>query len=429
MPNYPQDYPLVCFKGIDQPTPYTLESYQARAGYAALQKVIDTGMAQGDILAEVKASGLRGRGGAGFPTAKKWSFMPVDAPQPKYLLCNGDEAEPGTFKDRDIMRYNPHLLIEGMILSGYTIDTTVGYIYIRGEFWEPYVRVQQAVDEAYQAGLLGENILGSGIDFHLHVHRGAGAYIAGEETAMMDSIEGKKALPRFKPPFPAQRGLFGRPTTINNVETLASLPAIVQNGGEWFASLGTPQSGGTKIYSVSGHVNRPGNYEVPMGTPFPELLELAGGVRNGYQLKAVIPGGPSVPLLTQEQILDCTMDFESLSEHGSMLGSGAVIVMDETTDIVKAVQRLAKFFYIESCGQCTPCREGAGWIYRTISRIVNGQGRSEDLELLLDLAPRIEGHTICAFGDALVAPVRSSILQFRGEYEAYLARKHAKIPA
>ncbi len=424
MPSYPEDYELVTLAGTYEKDAYTLRAYRDRGGYTAMRTVLAEGMTREDVIAEVKASGLRGRGGAGFPTGRKWSFMPpADGDQPKYLACNADEAEPGTFKDRDIMRYNPHQLIEGMIIGGYAIDATVGYVYIRGEFWEPYERVQQAIDEAYAAGYLGRNLLGSGVDFDLYIHRGAGAYIAGEETAMLESIEGKKALPRFKPPYPANYGIFGRPTTVNNVETLASVPPIINRGARWFLELGTPKSGGTKIFSVSGHVERPGNYELPMGTPFAELLEIAGGVSGGNRLKAVIPGGPSVPMVPADVIMATHLDYESLSEAGTMLGAGSVIVMDERTCIVRAVDRLAKFFFHESCGQCTPCREGSGWIYRMIHRIEKGDGRLADLDTLLDVGSRIEGRTICAFGDAEVAPVASSLKHFREEYEAHIQQQ------
>ncbi len=430
MPSYPDDYELVTLAGAFEEEPHTLQAYLDRGGYTAVAKVLEGGMARDEVIAEVKASGLRGRGGAGFPTGLKWSFMPpAEGGQPQYLACNADEAEPGTFKDRDIMRYNPHQLVEGMIIGGYAIGATVGYIYIRGEFWEPYVRVQRAIDEAYAAGYLGRDLFDSGVDFDLHIHRGAGAYIAGEETAMLESIEGKKALPRFKPPFPANYGIFGRPTTVNNVETLASVPPIINRGGQWFLELGTPKSGGTKIFSVSGHVAWPGNYEVPMGTPFAELLELAGGVRDGNRLKAVIPGGPSVPMVPAETILETRLDYEALGEAGTMLGAGSVIVMDETTCIVRAVERLAKFFFHESCGQCTPCREGSGWLHRVIHRIENGAGRLEDLDTLLHVGSRIEGHTICAFGEAEVAPVASSIEHFREEYEAHIHGKGCPMAA
>jgi NADH-quinone oxidoreductase subunit F len=428
MAEYPSDYTLVTLAGTDRPESWTLQAYLDRGGYTAAPKVLGAGMSRDEVISEVKKSGLRGRGGAGFPTGLKWSFMPpADTEQTKYLVCNADEAEPGTFKDRDIMRYNPHQLIEGMIIGGYAIGATVGYVYIRGEFWEPYVRVQEAIEEAYAGGYLGDDLFGSGVSFHLHVHRGGGAYIAGEETALLESIEGKKAMPRFKPPFPANYGVFGRPTTVNNVETLASVPPIINNGGEWFLNLGTPESGGTKIFAISGHVERPGNYELPMGTPFSKLLELAGGVRNGNRLKAVIPGGPSVPMVPGDAMMEANLDYESLGQVGTMLGAGSVIVMDETTCIVRAVERMTQFFFHESCGQCTPCREGSGWLYRVVRRIERGEGRMEDLDLLLDVGSRIEGRTICAFGDAEVAPVSSSIQHFREEYEYHIQHKRCMV--
>lgn len=430
MAQYPNDYTRVTLSGTQEPASRTLQSYLDRGGYTAAPKVLASGMSRDDVISEVKKSGLRGRGGAGFPTGLKWSFMPpVDTEQPKYLVCNADEAEPGTFKDRDIMRYNPHQLIEGMIIGGYAIDATVGYVYIRGEFWEPYVRVQEAIEEAYDAGYLGDNLFGSGIAFHLHVHRGGGAYIAGEETALLESIEGKKAMPRFKPPFPANYGVFGRPTTVNNVETLASVPPIINQGGDWFLNLGTPDSGGTKIFAISGHVERPGNYELPMGTPFAELLEVAGGVRNGNRLKAVIPGGPSVPMVPGEAMMEAKLDYESLGQVGTMLGAGSVIVMDEHTCIVRAVERMTQFFFHESCGQCTPCREGSGWLHRVVQRIEHGQGRMADLDLLMDVGARIEGRTICAFGDAEVAPVSSSLEHFRDEYEYHIQHQRCMVGA
>jgi NADH-quinone oxidoreductase subunit F len=426
MPEYPKDYTRVTLEGVERPDCHTLQSYLDLGGYTAVRKVYE-GMEPDDVVAEVKKSNLRGRGGAGFPTGLKWSFMPADAPQPKFLVCNADEAEPGTFKDRDIMRYNPHMLIEGMLIGAYAINATRGYVYIRGEFGEPCFRVEEAIREAYEAGYLGQNILGSGVDFDLAVHRGGGAYIAGEETALLESIEGKKAMPRFKPPFPANYGVFGRPTTVNNVETLASVPAIINQGGDWFAGLGTEKSGGTKIFAISGHVERPGNYELPMGTSFAELLEHAGGVRGGNKLKAVIPGGASVPMVPGEVMMDAYLDYESLGDVGTMLGAGSVIVMDETACIVRAVERMAKFFYHESCGQCTPCREGSGWLYRIVQRIEHGQGRPEDLDVLADVGSRIEGRTICAFGDAEVAPVTSSLEHFREEYEYHIEHKRCMV--
>jgi NADH-quinone oxidoreductase subunit F len=366
---------------------------------------------------------LRGRGGAGFPTGLKWSFMPRKAPGQKYIVCNSDEGEPGTFKDRDILRYNPHALIEGMAIAGYTIGATVGYNYIRGEFWEPYERFEAAIAEAREAGLLGKNILRSGVDFELHTHLGAGAYICGEETALIESLEGKKGQPRFKPPFPASFGLYGRSTTINNTETLASVPYILRNSGKWFLDLGKPNNGGTKIFSVSGHVNKPGNYEVPMGTPFAKLLEMAGGMRDGRKLKAVIPGGSSVPVLPGDTMMQLNMDYDSLSKAGSMLGAGSVIIMDDTTCLVKVLARIAHFYYEESCGQCTPCREGTGWLSRVLHRIEHGHGRAEDLDMLVSVAKRIEGRTICALGDAAAMPVASFIKHFRDEFQYHIDHK------
>jgi NADH-quinone oxidoreductase subunit F len=355
--------------------------------------------------------------------------MPRNAAGQKYVVCNSDEGEPGTFKDRDILRYNPHQLIEGMAIAGYTLGASVGWNYIRGEFWEPFERMEAAIEEAREAGFLGENILGSGFDFELFNHRGAGAYICGEETALLESIEGKKGQPRFKPPFPASFGLFGRPTTINNTESFASIPMILKNGGEWFLNLGKPNNGGTKIFSVSGHVNKPGNYEVPMGTPFADLLEMAGGVRNGNRLKAVIPGGSSTPVVPADKIMEATMDYDGLSQAGSMLGAGSVIVMDETTCMVKALARISYFYYEESCGQCTPCREGTGWLSRVVSRIENGQGRQEDLDLLVDVSNRIAGHTICGLGDAAAMPVMSFIEHFRDEFQYHVDHKKCMVAA
>ncbi|MFO8155479.1 MAG: NADH-quinone oxidoreductase subunit NuoF [Pseudomonadota bacterium] len=419
----------VCYRFNDQEKSWTLDTYVRNGGYEMLKKVLTEQVAPDDIIAEIKASALRGRGGAGFPTGLKWSFMPRNAPGQKYIVCNSDEGEPGTFKDRDILRYNPHQLIEGMAIAGYTIGASVGWNYIRGEFYEPCERFEAALEEARAAGFLGENLFGSGFDFDAFLHRGYGAYICGEETALLESIEGKKGQPRFKPPFPASYGLFGRPTTINNTETLSSIPLILKNGGEWFANLGKPNNGGTKIFSVSGHVNRPGNYEVPMGTPFSELLEMAGGVREGHRLKAVIPGGSSTPVMPAETIMDCTMDYDSLAQNGSMLGAGSVIVMDDTTCMPKVLERISYFYYEESCGQCTPCREGTGWLYRAVSRIENGRGRQEDLDLLCDVSNRIMGHTICALGDAAAMPVTSFIEHFRDEFQYHLDHKRCMVAA
>lgn len=415
----------VCLPPQDAQTPWTLASYRERGGYEAWEKVLKNQTPREEIIETLKASGLRGRGGAGFPTGLKLSFMPRDAQGQKYIVCNSDESEPGTFKDRDILRFNPHQVIEGMALAGYAIGATIGFNYIRGEYYEPWQRFEAALAEARQAGLLGENLMGSDIAFELHSQRGAGAYICGEETALLESLEGKKGQPRFKPPFPAQVGAFGKPTTINNTETLASIPPIIRNGAEWFSSIGVENSGGTKIYSVSGHVNRPGNYEVPMGMPFRDLLEMAGGVRDGRALKAVIPGGSSVPVVPADAIMESTMDYDGLLQVGSALGAGSVIVMDETTCMVEVLERISYFYFAESCGQCTPCREGTGWLYRMIRRIRNGEGTPADLDRLKSVADRIEGRTICALGDAAAWPVQSFLKHFRHEFEAMIPREEA----
>jgi len=414
----------VCFRNLHLPESWTLKTYQDTGGYEAWKKILTEKTPPDEIINQVKKSALRGRGGAGFPTGLKWSFMSRNAPGQKYIVCNSDESEPGTFKDRDIMRYNPHAIIEGMAIAGYTIGATVGYNYMRGEFWEPFERMEQALREARAAGLLGKNILGSGIDFDMHNHLGAGAYICGEETALLESLEGKKGFPRFKPPFPATYGLYGRPTIVNNSETLASVPSIMRHGGEWFLNIGKPNNGGPKIFSVSGHVNKPGNYELPMGTPFAELLEVAGGVRSGHILKAVIPGGSSVPVLPAEIIMNSNMDYDSLSKAGSMLGAGSVIVMDDSTCMVNALARISHFYYEESCGQCTPCREGTGWLSRVVHRIEHGEGKPQDLDLLVDVAGKIEGRTICALGDAAALPVASFIKHFRAEFEYHIEHGH-----
>ncbi len=417
----------ICFATRHLDEPWSLESYRSVGGYEALKKVFGERMPPEEVIEEVKKSNLRGRGGAGFPTGLKWSFMPRNTPGQKYIVCNSDESEPGTCKDRDILRFNPHALVEGMAIAGYAIGATVGYNYMRGEFMdEVNTRFMGALQEAYEAGFLGKDILGSGVDFELYPTLGAGAYICGEETALLESLEGKKGQPRFKPPFPANFGLYGRPTTINNTESLASVPSIIRNGGEWFAELGVPKSGGEKLFSVSGHVNRPGNFEVPLGMPFRELLEMAGGVLDGRQLKAVIPGGSSVPVVPGEIMMQADMDYDSIAKAGSMLGSGAVIVMDETTDMVQVLRRISRFYFSESCGQCTPCREGTGWLYRMLTRIVEGRGRPEDLERLDDVAAKIEGRTICALGDAAAMPVRSFIKHYRHEFEHYI--QHGKSP-
>ena len=399
-----------------------IKDYEARGGYAALRKILGAdggeGMTQDQVIATVKESGLRGRGGAGFPTGLKWSFMPRQFPGQKHLVCNTDEGEPGTCKDRDILMYNPHIVIEGMIIGAYAMGISLGYNYIHGEIFQVYERFEAALEEARAAGYLGDKILGSDFSFQLHAHHGFGAYICGEETALLESLEGKKGQPRFKPPFPASFGLYGKPTTINNTETFAAVPWIIRNGGQAYLECGKPNNGGTKIFSVSGDVERPGNYEIPLGTPFAKLLELAGGVRKGRQLKAVIPGGSSSPVLPAHIMMDCTMDYDSISKAGSMLGSGAVIVMDDSRDMVESLLRLSYFYQHESCGQCTPCREGTGWLWRVVQRIQHGQGRPEDIELLDSVAFNIMGRTICALGDAAAMPVRAMIKHFRHEFEA-----------
>ncbi len=409
---------LTLFEPLDLPKPWTLDTYQKIGGYDAWRKILTEKQPREAVIDAVKASGLRGRGGAGFPTGLKWSFMPRAAPMQKYVVCNSDESEPGTCHDRDILRFNPHSLIEGMAIGGYAMNATVGYNYIRGEFLgEPVPRFEAALAEAYAAGLLGKNILGSGVDFDLYTAVGAGAYICGEETALLDSLEGKQGKPRFKPPFPAAFGLYGAPTTINNTQSFASVPTILRKGPDWFAKLGVANAGGTAIFSVSGHVGKPGNYELPLGVPFADLLEIAGGVRGGRKLKAVIPGGSSVYVLPAEKIMAANMDYDSLKAAGSSVGSAAVIVMDETTCMVKTLERLSRFYMSESCGQCTPCREGTGWLNRMLKRMLAGEGRRADIDLLVDVASRIEGHTICALGDAAAWPVQSFIKHFRHEFE------------
>ncbi len=416
----PQDHNVV-FTTLHFDQPWTYENYLKAGGYQALRKILTEKMDQGALIEMVKQSGLRGRGGAGFPTGLKWSFMPRNAPGQKYILCNSDESEPGTCKDRDILRYNPHAVIEGLAIACYATGSSVAYNYMRGEFHhEPFERIEQALKDAYAHGWLGKNILDSGVDIDIHNALGAGAYICGEETALMESLEGKKGQPRFKPPFPANFGLFGKPTTINNTETYASVPAIVRNGAEWFLNLGKPNNGGPKVFSVSGHVAKPGNFEIRLGTPFKDLLEMAGGVRGGRKLKAVIPGGSSMPVLPAETMLGLTMDYDSIQKAGSGLGSGAVIVMDETTCMVRACQRIARFYYAESCGQCTPCREGTGWMYRMLTRIVDGKASLDDLQMLKQAAGQIEGHTICAFGEAAAWPVQGFLRHFWHEFEYFI---------
>ena len=408
----------VCYATLGMDHPWTLENYLKAGGYEALKKVINSDMTPEQVIEEVKASGLKGRGGAGFPAGLKWSFMPAKFDGDKYVICNSDESEPGTCKDRDILRFNPHSLVEGMIIACYAMRCKVGYNYIRGEFMdEPNLRFEDALKEAYSNNFLGKNILGSDVSIDIHTTLGAGAYICGEETALLDSLEGKKGLPRFKPPFPANFGLYGKPTTVNNTETFASVPSIIRNGAKWFADLGVPNSGGSKCFSVSGHVNKPGNFEIPMGTPFRDLLEMAGGVTTGRKLKAVIPGGSSVPVVPGETMMETNMDYDSIMAAGSMLGSGAVIIMDDTTCMVNMLCRIARFYYAESCGQCTPCREGTGWMHRMLCRILDGKGVQEDMDKLVDVANKIEGRTICGLGDAAAWPVQSFLKHYRHEFQ------------
>lgn len=414
--------------GLDGDNAWRLDDYVKRGGYSALKKILAEKRSPDQIIDEVKKSVLRGRGGAGFPTGLKWSFMPKVFAGDKYVVCNSDEGEPGTFKDRDILRFNPHSVIEGMAIAAYAMGAVRGYNYIHGEIWEVYTRFEEALDEARAAGFLGKNILGSGFDFELFAHHGYGAYVCGEETGLLESIEGKKGQPRYKPPFPASVGLYGMPTTINNTETFGAIPFIINLGASAYLEAGKANNGGTKLFSVSGHVNRPGNYEIPLGTPFSTLLEMAGGMRGGRKLKGCIPGGSSSPVIPGEMMMDCTMDYDSIAKAGSMLGSGALIIMDETTCMVKALERLSFFYYEESCGQCTPCREGTNWMYRIVHRIENGQGRPEDLDLLGSVSGNIMGRTICALGDAAAMPVQGFLKHFRDEFAYHIEHKKCLVP-
>jgi NADH-quinone oxidoreductase subunit F len=386
----------------------------ARGDWAGTAEILARG--RDTVVEEVKASGMRGRGGAGFPTGMKWSFMPKQSDgRPSYLVVNADESEPGTCKDRDIIRHEPHKLVEGCLIAGFAMGAHTGYIYIRGEYYNEYLHLQTAVDEAYAAGLLGKNAAGSGWDFDLYVHRGAGAYICGEESALLESLEGKKGMPRTKPPFPAAMGLYGCPTTVNNVETIAGIPTILRRGASWFSALGKPKNAGTKIFCISGHVNRPCNVEEELGISMRELIDKhAGGVRGGWDnLQAVIPGGASMKILPKEICDTVLMDYDSLRDAGSGLGSGAVIVMDKSTDVIKAIWRLAKFFKHESCGQCTPCREGTGWMMRMMDRMVQGTAQLSEIDLLEQVTKQVEGHTICPFGDAAAWPIQGLLRHFR----------------
>lgn len=423
------DINQVCYRTLNLAKPHCLKTYLSIGGYKVLENILKHKTPAADIISEIKLSNLRGRGGAGFPTGLKWSFLNPNTPGQKYVVCNSDEGEPGTCKDRDIMRYNPHQLIEGMIIAGYVMGASVGFNYIRGEFYEPYAVMQKAIEEAYEAGFLGKNILSSGLDFDLYQHSGAGAYICGEETALLNSIEGKKGMPRFKPPFPANFGLYGRPTTVNNTETFASVPVILEKGGQWFLEQGKPNNGGTKCFCISGHVQNPKNVEVSLGTPFATLLEMAGGLRPGRKLKAVIPGGTSMPVVPGDVMMNLTMDYDCLQSVGSGLGSGAVIIMDDSTCMVDALCRITEFYDHESCGQCTPCREGTGWMAKLLHRILDGQAQMADLEQLVNVADSIEGRTICAFGEAAAWPVQSFVKHFYHEFEHYIIHKRSIVAA
>ena len=414
-----QTFPL-CLRTSHLEDSASLKTYISIGGYQQIQRILKEKISPEKLIEEIKNSGLRGRGGAGFPTGIKWSFIQNNSPGAKYIVCNSDEGEPGTFKDREIIKNNPHQIIEGMAIAAYIMGAQVGYNYIHGEIWEEYESFEMALEEAKKANFLGKSICGSNFDFELYAFHGYGAYICGEETALIESIEGKKGQPRFKPPFPATYGIYGRPTNVNNTETYASIPWIMENGGEKFANIGVENSGGTKIFSVSGHVEKPGNYEIPLGMPFSELLELAGGVWKGRNLKAVIPGGPSTSILPASKIMKTTLDYDGLKNAGSSVGAGSLIVMDETTCMVSTLKRLSYFFYEESCGQCTPCREGTGWVYRVIKRIVDGKGKPEDMELLQDVSQKISGRTICALGDAAAVPVLSFIKHFKSEFEYFI---------
>ena len=424
-------YNQVIYANINESNSWTLDEYLKQGGYSVWKQILSdkSNKTSEWVIEEVKKSGLRGRGGAGFPTGLKWSFMPKNDDQ-KYIVCNSDESEPGTCHDRDILKYNPHALVEGMAVAGYAIGATVGYNYVRGEFMlECYPRIDAAVKDAYDAGLLGVNVLDSGIDFDLYNFLGAGAYICGEETGLLESLEGKQGKPRFKPPFPANYGLYGKPTTVNNTQTLATIPKILEKGAKWYADFGTEKSPGTLIFSISGHVNKPGNYELPLGISFEEVIDVAGGVLDGKKLKAVIPGGSSTKVLPSEIIQNCTMDYESLQDADSALGTGAMVVISEGTCMVELLKRISRFYYAESCGQCTPCREGTGWLYRILERITNGQGKESDLALLVDVAGRIEGNTICAFGDASAWPVQSFIKHYHHEFEYMIQNKGKTLAA
>jgi NADH-quinone oxidoreductase subunit F len=414
-------------RNIDVPDSHMLAIYQSRGGYAAWRKVVQS-MKPAQLIEEVKASGLRGRGGAGFPTGMKWSFVPRESPKPKYLVCNADESEPGTFKDRLLIEKDPHAIIEGTLIAAFAIQSATAFIYIRGEMAFGTKQLERAVEEAYRAGYIGKNILGAGYDLDVIVHRGAGAYICGEETALLSSLEGGRGWPKVKPPFPATHGLFGCPTVVNNVETLAALPWIIERGAAAYAAIGTEKSKGTKLFSVSGHIARPGVYELEMGYPFKKFLEEdCGGVAGGKKLKGVIPGGGSMPVLRPDELEGVNLDYESVQAAGSLLGSGGVIVMDETTCMVRAAWNIARFFAHESCGQCSPCREGCHWMEKIFHRIEQGEGQKGDLDLILNVSSNIMGNTICPFGDAAAMPAAAFIRKFREEFEAHIAQKRCTV--
>jgi len=422
----PKDHQVV-YTTLHFDKPWSYENYLKTGGYSALRRIIEEKIPPADVVEMVKQSGLRGRGGAGFPTGLKWSFMPKGDMQ-KYILCNSDESEPGTAKDRDILRFNPHAVIEGMAIACYATGSTVAYNYLRGEFHhEPFEHLEEATAEAYANGWLGKNLLGSGIDIDIYNALGAGAYICGEETALMESLEGKKGQPRYKPPFPANFGLYGKPSTINNTETYASVPAIIRNGPEWFQGLSLTKNGGPKIFSVSGCVQKGGNFEVPLGTTFDELLEMAGGLKPGRTLKGAVPGGVSMPVLKADELKGLQMDYDTLRALGTGLGSGAIVVLDDSVCCVKFACRISQFFHKESCGQCTPCREGTGWMHRVLERIVAGKATMEDLHQLKTVAGQIEGHTICAFGEAAAWPIQGFLRQFWDEFEYYIVNGHSMV--
>jgi NADH-quinone oxidoreductase subunit F len=410
----------------DIPDLHKIDVYESNGGYSALKKALK-GMTPDEVINEVKTSNLRGRGGACFYTGLKWTFMPKETPKPKYLCCNGDESEPGSFKDREIFEKNPHQFIEGTLLACYAMGIKAAYVYIRGEYYTWINLLQKAINDAYSKGYIGKNILGTGFSTDIYIHRGAGAYICGEESALMNSVEGKRGYPRVKPPFPAAYGLWGNPTTINNIETLTNIPEIIKNGGEWFSKIGEPKHPGTLLFGVSGHVNKPGVYELETGTPLMTIInDYCGGVTDGKEIKMVIPGGSSMPPLTKEEALTIKMDDASLKAISSAIGTAGVMVMNEDADIVKVLLRISKFYYHESCGQCTPCREGTGWMMRVIKRIDEGKGRMSDLDLLTEVAQNIEGNTICALGDAAAWPVKWTIKKFRKEFEAKIPKEEIK---